>query len=272
MSTAEYHAAAKGGSWKFRLMNTIDDCMRFAHTREEFITLMRSEGYDVRWEKSRQNITYTIPFGMKCRDDRLHDEKYLKEAMEREFGIRQRILAGGIETAERTAYTSGATGTEAHTAAGGTSDTGGVVRPVDEAQRTVPRDSGAKQPAGTDRFHADHLCDQRTGGGNGETAILDTGGTRTGWETERAALLAPPTQTQTSAPVPGAAAHSSDPAGIVGGVVELGHALERVESDVPVRNATTMPAHHERSKRRKLAPGQKADDHEDEQTFQQTMY
>lgn len=273
MSTAEYHAAAKGGSWKFRLMNTIDDCMRFAHTREEFITLMRSEGYDVRWENSRQNITYTIPSGMKCRDDRLHDEKYLKEAMEREFGIRQRILSGGIETTERTGYTSGATGTaDAHTAAGGTSDAGGVVRPADEAQRSISRDNGAEPPAGADCFHANHLCDQRTGGGNNEAVILDPDASRTGWETERAALFSPPAQSQTSAPVPGAVAYPGDLAGLVGGVVELGYALERTESDVPVRDATTKPARHERGKLRKLAPGQKADDHEDEQTFQQTMY
>lgn len=76
MSTAEYHAAARGESWKFRLMDTIDECMRYAGTREEFITLMRTEGYDVRWEDSRKSITYTTPGGMKCRDDRLHDERY----------------------------------------------------------------------------------------------------------------------------------------------------------------------------------------------------
>lgn len=273
LSTAEYHVAAKGGSWKFRLMNTIDDCMRFARTREEFITLMRGEGYDVRWEKSRQNITYTIPSGMKCRDDRLHDEKYLKEAMEREFGIRQRILAGGIEAAEPAGDTTSTVGTpDTHTAAGGTSDTGGVVRPADEAQRPVPRDNGTEQPAGTNRFQADRLCDQRTGGGAGEAAHLDSGGTRTGWEEERAALLAPPTQTQSAAPVPGAAIDPGDLAGIVGGLVELGHAVERNQDAAPVIDATTKLPHHERGKRRKLAPGQKADDHEDGQTVQQTMY
>lgn len=52
MSGAEYHTAARGESWKFRLMNTIDACMRYARSREEFIALMRSEGYDVRWTDS----------------------------------------------------------------------------------------------------------------------------------------------------------------------------------------------------------------------------
>ena len=76
MSSREYRAAAKGESWKFRLINTIDQCMRYASTKEEFLSLMESEGYKVRWSNSRKNITYTTPLGMKCRDDRLHDEKY----------------------------------------------------------------------------------------------------------------------------------------------------------------------------------------------------
>lgn len=272
MSTAEYHTAAKGGSWKFRLMNTIDDCMRFSRSREEFITLMRGEGYDVRWGKSRQNITYTIPSGMKCRYDRLHDEKYLKEAMEREFGIRRKILAGGIEAAEHAGGTPEAIGTAVARAAGNTSDTGGVARPADEAQRTVPRDNGAERAADAACQKADHLRDTGTGGGNNETVILDTHNPRTGWEAERAALLAPPTQTQTAALVPGAVVDSGDLAGLVGGVVELGYALERNQDTAPVIDATTKLPRHERGKKRKLASGQKADDHEDGQTVQQTMY
>lgn len=100
LSAREYRAAAKGESWKFRLINVIDDCMKYAHTKEEFIALMRSEGYGVRWEDTRQSITYTIPSGMKCRDDRLHDKRYLKEAMEHEFRIRKRLVDGGFEEPE----------------------------------------------------------------------------------------------------------------------------------------------------------------------------
>ena len=36
MSTREYRSAAKGESWKFRLMNTIDQCMQYAASKEEF--------------------------------------------------------------------------------------------------------------------------------------------------------------------------------------------------------------------------------------------
>ena len=75
-------------------MNIINDCMRHASNREEFIALMESEGYKVRWEKSRKNITYTTPSGWQCRDRLLFGDKYLKENMEYEFRIREEIIYG----------------------------------------------------------------------------------------------------------------------------------------------------------------------------------
>ena len=56
MGTREYRSAAKGQSWKFRLMNTIDQCMRYSATKDEFLSLMESEGYQLRWTDSRKNI------------------------------------------------------------------------------------------------------------------------------------------------------------------------------------------------------------------------
>ena len=88
MSNAEYYTADRGESWKFELMRVIDECMRYAGNRDEFLTLLRSEGYDAAWTDSRKNITYTTPEGRKCRDSKLHIEKYLKENMEAEFGYR----------------------------------------------------------------------------------------------------------------------------------------------------------------------------------------
>ena len=49
MSNAEYYPAAKGESWKLELMRVIDECMRCAGNREEFLILLRSEGYDATW-------------------------------------------------------------------------------------------------------------------------------------------------------------------------------------------------------------------------------
>ena len=88
MSNAEYYPAAKGESWKLELMRVIDECMRYAGNREKFLALLRAEGYDATWTDSRKNITYVTPDGRKCRDSKLHMEKYLKENMEAEFGYR----------------------------------------------------------------------------------------------------------------------------------------------------------------------------------------
>ena len=40
MSNAEYYTADKGESWKFELMRVIDECMRCAGNREEFLILL----------------------------------------------------------------------------------------------------------------------------------------------------------------------------------------------------------------------------------------
>ena len=110
MGGAEYHTALKGQSWKLRLMNTIDECMKYAADKDAFVSLMASEGYAVRWESGRKYITYTTPDGLKCRDNKLHEEKYCKEAMEHEFRIRAKLVKrklrraaeidGGIKTVE----------------------------------------------------------------------------------------------------------------------------------------------------------------------------
>ncbi len=39
MSNAEYYTASRGESWKFELMRVIDECMRYAGSRDEFLTL-----------------------------------------------------------------------------------------------------------------------------------------------------------------------------------------------------------------------------------------
>ena len=102
MSGAEYHTALKGQSWKLRLMNTIDACMKYAADKDAFVSLMESEGYAVCWESSRKYITYTTPDGLKCRDSKLHEEKYCKEAMEHEFRIRAELVKRKLRRAEET--------------------------------------------------------------------------------------------------------------------------------------------------------------------------
>lgn len=91
MTSREYRSADKGQSWKLDLAMAIDEAMCYAVSREHFIRLMKLEGYQVNWSDTRKYVTYTCPNGMKCRDNKLHEEKYLKEAMTDEFRIRKKI-------------------------------------------------------------------------------------------------------------------------------------------------------------------------------------
>ena len=91
MSAREYRAAEKGQSWKLALTVQINDVMKVAANKEEFLALMEAEGYSLRWTPERKYITYQCPNGMKCRDNKLHDTKYTKERIELEFRIRAEI-------------------------------------------------------------------------------------------------------------------------------------------------------------------------------------
>ena len=108
MSTREYRAAEKGQSWKFRLMSDIKYAMERSGNREQFTKEMSKQGYKMRWTDERKNITFTCPNGMKCRDFKLHHDKFLKEAIENEFKIREqltkRFQTGGINGEELEEY------------------------------------------------------------------------------------------------------------------------------------------------------------------------
>ncbi len=97
MTIGEYHLAVKGKNWKLQLANIIDQCMNYADSRETFIALMESEGVKVKWTDSRKNITYELADGKRCRDNKLYEEKYLKERMENELAVRQAIIFGRVE-------------------------------------------------------------------------------------------------------------------------------------------------------------------------------
>lgn len=99
MSAREYRAAVKGQSWKLELAVQINDIMSISANREEFLALMNGEGYGVTWTEGRKYITYQCPNGMKCRDNKLHEHKYSKEAMELEFRIRAEILRAAADAA-----------------------------------------------------------------------------------------------------------------------------------------------------------------------------
>lgn len=59
----------------------INEAMKYAVSRDQFLELMESEGYTVLWTANRKSITYTTPDGYRCRDYKLHDTKYLKDLL-----------------------------------------------------------------------------------------------------------------------------------------------------------------------------------------------
>ena len=101
ISTREYRTAVKGQSWKFKLMNDIDKAMNISGSKEDFINAMSIMGYSVTWTDDRKYITYQCPSKMKCRDIKLHNDKYLKGSMENEFRYRQEQYFGKSQTEEQ---------------------------------------------------------------------------------------------------------------------------------------------------------------------------
>ena len=201
MSGAEYHTALKGQSWKLRLMNTIDECMKYATDKDAFVSLMAAEGYAVCWESSRKYITYTTPDGMRCRDSKLHEEKYCKEAMEHEFRIRAELVKrklhraaeinGGIEADEsaeqRTAGCAAAADDPTHCdpvrSAAGDGQADGAGR-----RNKLGAGGNSEDPAGTEAVHRSDAGAEHTGRDT-EIAGRDEQTAGTGWESEREIFL-----------------------------------------------------------------------------------
>lgn len=258
MTAGEYHAAAKGESWKMRLMNTIDECMRYAASKELFIEMMESEGYSVKWTDSRKSITYTTPDGQRCRDDRLHEQKYLKERMEHELRIRQEIIAGGTQAAEQTPSASRADSTAAvHALPADTAGHGRAVRNADSLAGANENGAGAvpqHQSADEQPAHADGADT------NQPPVDHDTAGTLTGWEQERAFFFSAQAAAAEGRMDTAVDCSAADLAGIAGNLVQLGRAVERLDNAVSLNDATTKPQEHI-GRKKKLAVGQREDDH-----------
>ena len=211
MSTAEYHVAEKGQSWKLDLAMAIDEAMRYAVSKKHFIELMEMEGYEVKWKDTHKYITYTCPNGRPCRDIRLHEEKYLKENMEDEFRIRKEIIAraegSGTEKSGRgkaddelrfrigevmDGADSAATDTNQYARfdSGIAENVGDMERPIGYAGGAVEGADGARRADGTDPDGVSG--DTSSTGGADSDSDLDFNGELpiTGWESERELLTA----------------------------------------------------------------------------------
>ena len=184
VSPREYHSGMKGESWKIELMNTIDYAMRKAKSKKHFLWLMRQEGYSVKWQDNHKYITYTCPNRCRVRDDKLHEEKYRKEMMIREFEIRGNEARLARERRESLGHQSrdisvrqqleGSDRSDKADLGYAGGDIGDDVGPADERRHAVSAaEDRAEFGAGADRA-AESLA------GHGHT----------GWETERAILYA----------------------------------------------------------------------------------
>ena len=158
ISSREYRAAVKGDSWKFKLMSDIDFVMNRSGSKNDFMREMQRLGYGVSWTDERKYITFTCPNGMKCRDIRLHDEKYLKEVLEYEFTIRKQHTAElGNGYAEKEKHADAVrTGADTVSAAG-----------VCDPDRTAQ--AGEQAAGGRGGVSAEAVSDDRTAGDGGGT-------------------------------------------------------------------------------------------------------
>ena len=280
MSNAEYYPAAKGESWKLELMRVIDECMRYAASREEFLALLRAEGYGATWTDSRKNITYTTPDGRKCRDSKLHMTKYRKENMEAEFGYRTEIEYGSIGSAAQEID-----GRSAAAGIGRDGDGAELERAAQNAARSVSAaDAAGRGPENAPDQAGSAECIERDA--DERRRVCETG-----WEPDREVFFQlqnadreyeerpdhNPERYEESAFGYGADGTEEGHhlrvdldcgSDLVHGVVRLGRAVEQMTVDAPTRDGTTMPLHIDSKRRKKLkqkktALGHAEDDHVD---------
>ena len=280
MSNAEYYPAAKGESWKLELMRVIDECMRYAGTREEFLALLRAEGYAANWSPTRKNITYTTPEGRKCRDSKLHMTKYRKENMEAEFGYRtENDNTRNVDAAQK---------------ADGRGATAGTQRDSHGAELERDAQNAARSVSAADAAGRG-LENAPDAGGRTDRIERDAGECRkireTGWEPERGVffrLQRADREHQNGAEYSDerneSAAFQYDAGGeeenlplrvdldygsdLVCGAVQLGRAVEQMTDDAPTRDGTTIALHIDSKRRKtlrqkKTALGHAEDDHVD---------
>ncbi|MEE0875587.1 MAG: relaxase/mobilization nuclease domain-containing protein [Ruminococcus sp.] len=85
MSSREYRARLRGNSWKEKLAKDIEQAMEYSGNRDEFVRAMSILGYRMTWTDERKYLTFHCPNGKSCRDIKLHDDKYLRDNIEREL-------------------------------------------------------------------------------------------------------------------------------------------------------------------------------------------
>lgn len=281
LSTREYRSMDKNQSWKLQLMIAIEDAMAVAHSREHFIKLLKRKDYQVKWTDERKSITYTTPSGVKCRDIKLYDSKFLKEMMENEFKLRAEIIGrfeGAVPQADKRSSRGGAL------LDGDGKELVGFGRPAADTNSVINRCSGSSGAAGYqggtggaprpegagtgELLSGNPIVGAEFPSGNGAVSSRDhEESIVTGWENERKLF---------AESLLGAGADEEahgytvlDRADSVSGAGDIGTDLAYLSADIAgiidgnrrPQDGSSMP----KQKRRKRALGQKPDEHDFEQ-------
>ena len=249
-SQREYRVAMKGESWKFALMAMIDKAMKHCRTKDEFRIYLKRYGYDVKWQDNYKYITYTCPNNMKCRDIRLHQEKYRKENMELEFRLRE------AQTKERCEYQQAAPSNEYN------SDRPRVMADID---RTEQKSSSSARRYVSDKYGRELFSgsSQTDNGRDDFPNGYDENGinqsTETGWEEARKYLFSNGSDEQYDERLEEEMVTitnwntDSDTNCIMDGIYTLANAAEIIEKPI-----NKIPR---QAKNRKKGLGQREDDH-----------
>ena len=198
---SEYRSAKRGESFKWELMNVINQVMKKAKSKNQFCYLMKQQGYGVRWEDNRKYITYTCPNGRRCRDNKLHGNKYRKENMDYEFktrriaaDVRQGIVSSGGHSADSGGarfQLESADRIEQADVAGAAGDTHQTLGAGDESRNGTGAENSAFR---AERYHSDLSGAAGSNVGNRDFSSRaveesNSGPVLTGWEAERGIWL-----------------------------------------------------------------------------------
>ena len=201
LSDSEYRSAKRGESFKWELMNVINQVMKQAKSKKQFCYMMKQQGYDVRWEDNRKYITYTCPNKRKCRDNKLHGEKYRMENMEYEFetrriaaDVRQGIVGCGGNSASSVGtrcQLESADKFEQADGAGAAGDTANAVGAVNESRDRAGAENNTLR---AERYNSDLSGAAGSNVGNRDFSSRaveesNSGPVITGWEAERGIWL-----------------------------------------------------------------------------------
>ncbi len=201
LSDSEYRSAKRGESFKWELMNVINQVMKQAKSKKQFCYMMKQQGYSVRWEDNRKYITYTCPNGRRCRDNKLHGERYRKENMEYEFetrriaaDVRQGIVGSGGHSADGIGARFQLESTDSTQQGNGTGAAGDTHQTLGAGDESGYRTGAENSPLRAERYNSNlsGAAGSNVGNHDFSSRAVEESNSRpllTGWEVERGIWL-----------------------------------------------------------------------------------